>query len=124
MFVPLPTQIKYNMDSNRQQKVNELIKRELSLILQQKARGWFGPELITITEVRISPDLFIANVYMSIFPSGNKEQIINTARDIHGQIRFELGNRLRNQLRSIPELRFFADDTLEQLERIDNLLKK
>lgn len=112
------------MDSNRQQKINELIKRELSLIFQQKARTWFGPELITITEVRISPDLSVATIYMSIFPSANKEQIIQTAREIHGQIRFELGNRLRNQLRTIPELRFFADDTLEQLERIDNLLKK
>ncbi len=112
------------MDSNRQKKVNELIKRELSLIFQQNSREWFGPEMITVTEVRISPDLSIATVYLSVFPTQNRIQIMTKAGEIQGQIRFELGNRLRNQLRLIPELRFFEDDTFDQMERIDNLLKK
>lgn len=112
------------MESNRQKKVNELIKRELSLIFQQKSREWFGPELVTVTEARVSPDLSVATIYLSVFPTRNRELILAKAVEIQSQIRFELGNRLRNQLRMIPELRFFEDDTFDRMERIDNLLKK
>lgn len=112
------------MDSTRQMKVNELLKRELSGVFQLKARTLFGPELISITEVRISPDLSIARVYVSIFPSGNKDAIMNAISEQTALLRFELGNRVRNQLRIIPQLHFYLDDTLDQLEKIDNLLKK
>lgn len=112
------------MDSTRQMKVNELLRREMSGIFQLKGRSLFGPELISITEVRISPDLSIARVYLSIFPPNNKAAIMKAVSEQNATLRYELGNRVRNQLRKIPELHFFLDDTLDQLDRIDSLLKK
>lgn len=112
------------MDSTRQMKVNELLKREMSHVFQLKGKTLFGPELISITEVRISPDLSIARVYLSIFPSDNKKAIMAAVDENTALLRYELGNRVRNQLRKIPELHFFLDDTLDQLERLDTLLKK
>lgn len=112
------------MDSTRQMKVNELLKRELSGVFQLKGRNLFGPELISITEVRISPDLSLARVYLSIFPTDNKAAIMKAVSEQNAVLRFELGNRVRNQLRKIPELHFYLDDTFDQLDRIDALLKK
>lgn len=112
------------MDSTRQMKVNELLKRELSGVFQLKGRTLFGPELISITEVRISPDLSIARVYLSIFPTNNKATIMKAVEENNAVLRYELGTRVKNQLRKIPELHFFLDDTLDQLDRIDALLKK
>lgn len=112
------------MDSTRQEKIKELLKRELSLIFQQKGRSLFGPELISITEVRISPDLSIARVYLSIFPTENKKTIMEAVDERNAQLRYELGNRVRNQLRIIPELHFYLDDTFDQMDRINELLKK
>ena len=112
------------MDSTRQQKVNELLKREISGVFQLKGRSLFGPELISITEVRISPDLSIARVYLSIFPTTNKAAIMKAVEEQNGVLRYELGGRVRHQLRKIPELHFYLDDTLDQLDKIDLLLKK
>lgn len=112
------------MDSTRQLKVNELLKRELSGVLQLKGRTLFGPELISVTEVRISPDLSLARVYLSVFPTDNKVAVMKAISEANSVIRFELGNRVRNQLRKIPELHFYLDDTFDQLDRIDALLKK
>lgn len=83
----------------------------------------FGPELISVTEVRITPDLSIAKVYLSIFPTNNKRAIMDAVDEQNSTLRFELGNRVKSQLRKIPELHFYLDDTLDQLEKIDNLLK-
>jgi len=112
------------MDSTRQMKVNELLKRELSGVLQLKGRSLFGPELISVTEVRISPDLSLARVYLSIFPSENKTAIMKAVSEQSGVLRYELGTRVRNQLRIIPELHFYLDDSFDQMDRIDSLLKK
>lgn len=112
------------MDSTRQLKVNELLKRELSGVLQLKGRTLFGPELVSVTEVRISPDLSLARVYLSVFPTDNKLAVMKAISEANSSIRFELGNRVRNQLRKIPELHFYLDDTFDQLDRIDALLKK
>lgn len=112
------------MDSTRQLKVNELLKRELSGIFQLKGRTLFGPELISVTEVRISPDLSLARIYLSIFPTDNKTAIMKAVSEANSTIRYELGNRVRNQLRKIPELHFYLDDTFDQLDRIETLLKK
>jgi ribosome-binding factor A len=112
------------MDSTRQMKVNELLKREISGVFQLKGRNLFGPELISITEVRISPDLSIAKVYISIFPTTNKVAIMKAVSEQNAVLRYELGTRVKNQLRKIPELHFYLDDTFDQLEKIDTLLRK
>ena len=110
------------MESTRQSKIARLIQKELSEIFLLQAKSMNGV-LISVTAVRISPDLSIARVYISVFPSNRGDEIVKNLNGNVRSIRFELGNRLRHQLRIIPELKFFIDDSLDYLERIDELLK-
>lgn len=80
--------------------------------------------MVSVTRARISPDLSICTAYLSIFPSEKSEEILANIKSNEKSIRYELGTRVRNQLRVIPELRFFLDDSLDYLEHIDELLKK
>lgn len=111
------------MESTRLQKVNRLIQKELSeiFLLQTKASNGI---LVSVTSVRISPDLSIARAHLSIFPSEKGEEILKSIQENTKPIRFELGQRIRKQVRKIPELAFYLDDSLDYLENIDNLLNK
>lgn len=80
--------------------------------------------LVSVTKVRISPDLSICTAYLSIFPSDKGEELLKNIVANEKTIRYELGTRVRNQLRIIPELRFFIDDSLDYIDRIDQLLRK
>ena len=80
--------------------------------------------MVSVTRVKISPDLSICTAYLSIFPSEKGEEILANINANGKSIRYDLGTRVRNQLRIIPELRFFIDDSLDYIERIDELLKK
>lgn len=80
--------------------------------------------LVSVTKVRISPDLSICTAYLSIFPSEKADELLENIRKNEKSVRYELGQRVRNQLRIIPELRFFIDDSLDYMEHIDELLKK
>ena len=80
--------------------------------------------LVSVSAVRISPDMSICRVYLSIFPSERSAEIIANINNNTKQVRFELGNRVRHQLRIIPELKFFVDDSLDYIEHIDELLAK
>ena len=110
------------MESTRQSKIARLIQKELSEIFLLQAKSMNGV-LVSVTAVRVSPDLSIARVYISVFPSERGDEIVKNLNGNMKQIRFDLGNRLRHQLRIIPELKFFIDDSLDYLERIDELLK-
>ena len=110
------------MESTRQSKIARLIQKELSEIFLLQAKSMNGV-LISVTAARISPDLSIARVYISVFPSDRSDEIVKNLNGNVRSISFELGNRLRHQLRIIPELKFFIDDSLDYLERIDELLK-
>lgn len=110
------------MESTRQSKISRLIQKELSEIFLLEAKSMNGV-LVSVTSTRISPDLSIARVYISVFPSDRSDEIVKNLNKNMRSIRFELGNRLRHQLRIIPELKFFLDDSLDYLERIDELLK-
>lgn len=110
------------MESTRQSKIARLIQKELSEIFLLQAKSMNGV-LISVTAARISPDLSIARVYISVFPSNRGDEIVKNLNGNVRSIRFELGNRLRHQLRIIPELKFFIDDSLDYLEHIDELLK-
>lgn len=110
------------MESTRQSKISRLIQKELSEIFLLQAKSMNGV-LVSVTSTRISPDLSIARVYVSVFPSDRSDEIVKNLNVNMRSIRFELGNRLRHQLRIIPELKFFIDDSLDYLERIDELLK-
>ena len=79
--------------------------------------------LVSVSVVRISPDMSIARVYLSIFPSEKGEELVKNINENMKSIRFELGTRVRHQLRIIPELKFFIDDSLDYLQKIDSLLK-
>ena len=92
-----------------------------------QAKGMRGV-MVTVSGCRVSPDLSYCNVYLSIFPSAKAQakaqEIVNNVTANIRTVRYDLGQRLRHQLRIIPELRFFVDDTIDQMERIDELLKK
>ncbi|EGQ15400.1 ribosome-binding factor A [Prevotella dentalis DSM 3688] len=111
------------MQETRQNKISRLLQKELAEIFQAQTRQMHGV-LISVTRVRISPDLSICSAYLSIFPSEQGEQLLQNITANEKSIRYELGRRVRNQLRIIPELRFFIDDSLDYIDRIDELLKK
>lgn len=111
------------MDNNRLQKINRLIQKELSEIFLIETRKMSGV-LISVTNVRVTPDLSIAYAYLSVFPSEKGAEIIENVNTNMKTIRFELGKRTGKQLRIIPELNFYLDDSLDYIENIDNLLKK
>jgi ribosome-binding factor A len=111
------------MQETRQNRICRLLQKELSLIFQSQTRAMRGV-MVSVTRVRVSPDLSICTAYLSIFPSEKSEELLQNIQRNTSQVRYELGTRVRNQLRIIPELRFFIDDSLDYIERIDNLLKK
>jgi ribosome-binding factor A len=111
------------MQETRQNKIARLLQKELSVIFQEQTRSLHGV-MVSVTRVRISPDLSICTAYLSIFPSEKSEELIKNITKNEQQIRYELGTRVRYQLRIIPELRFFIDDSLDYIERIDELLKR
>lgn len=112
------------MESTRQQKIARLIQKDLSDIFLVYAHQFGGGVLISVSEVRVSPDLGVANVYLSIFPDARQKEVMNRIEtDLHA-IRGKLGTLERHQLRIIPELRFFADETIQRMEHIDELLKQ
>ena len=111
------------MQETRQNRIARLLQKELAEIFQAQTRAMHGV-LVSVTRVRISPDLSICTAYLSIIPSDNAQQMLDNIRRNEKSVRYELGQRVRNQLRIIPELRFFIDDSLDYLEHIDQLLKK
>lgn len=113
------------MESIRQQKVARLVQRELSSYFQQQSLTLFNGALITVTVVRMSPDLSLAKVYLSIYSLKQKpDEIFEIIEEGKKNIRHALGQRIRNKIKAIPEIAFFIDDSLEYSERIEQLLKK
>lgn len=107
----------------RQQKFSRLIQKELSDIFQRDQRGLLGNSFITIVEVRVSPDLSLAKVYISMMLAPDKKAVLEKL-DVHKkEIRKALGERIRNQARIIPELAFFIDEVEEKAQRMDEILK-
>ena len=111
------------MQETRQTRIARLLQKELSLIFQSQTRMMHGT-MVSVTRVKISPDLSICTAYLSIFPSDKGEELMNNINANVKTIRYELGTRVRNQMRIIPELRFFIDDSLDYIEHIDELLGK
>ena len=111
------------METTRQSKIARLIQKDLSNIFQAQTRHMRGV-LVSVSVVRVSPDLSIAKVYLSVFPSARAEEILTNVNNNASQIRYELGNLERHQLRIIPELKFFLDDSLDYIENIDRLLNQ
>ena len=111
------------METTRQNKIARLIQKELSDIFLLQAKSMSGV-IVSVTNVRVTSDLSIAHAYISVFPSDKSEEIVNNLNGNMKSIRYDLGTRVRFQLRVIPELKFHVDDSLDYLEHIDELLKK
>lgn len=111
------------IQSTRQQKIARLIQRDVAEILQKECRGLGAGAMITVTTVRVSPDFAYAKIYFSIFPSSRSAEVLEELEKNNWLIRRELGKRIRNQLKIVPELQFFVDDSLEYIENINSLLK-
>jgi ribosome-binding factor A len=112
------------MESTRQLKVSRLLQKELGTYFQREAGSICPGKLITVTQVRITPDLSIARIYLSIFPSVNAEDELMSVKTHYKPIRHELGKSVKNQLRIVPELEFYIDDSLDYYYHIDDLMKK
>lgn len=111
------------MESTRQAKIARLLQKELSEIFRQQTAKTHGT-IITVSTVRISPDLSVAKVYLSIFPSEKAEDTLKSINSSAQTIRYELAKKVRFQLRKTPALSFFIDDSLDYIENIDHLLNK
>jgi ribosome-binding factor A len=109
--------------SERTEKVNKLLQRELAEIFQIACRDFYKGVMITVTTVRVSPDLSVAKIYLSIFPGTNTENILEDISNNKKYFRHQLGQRIRNQVKTIPDLSFFLDDSLDYIDNIDDLLK-
>ena len=111
------------MESTRQKKVSRLIQKEVAEIFLKKGSELAHGKMISVTKVRVSPDLSFAKVYISIYPSAGQDDILKSVQDHSSKIRFEMGQKIRRQLRIVPEIAFFIDDSLDYIEKIDKLLK-
>ena len=110
--------------STRQQKVARELQRDLAEIIRSKGMAAFGGAMVTVSEVRVSPDLSIAKVYVSIFPSEKQSEVMGSLQDQNRLLRGELGRKVGKQLRIVPELVFYLDTSIDYAEHIDELLKK
>jgi len=111
------------MTTTRQQKVSRLLQRELGDYFQKRGPEMTGGKMVTVTIVRITPDLGLARVYLSLFPGEGHEASIEAVNHAGPSIRSEMGRRMRHQLKHIPAFEFFLDDSLDYIDKIDNLLK-
>lgn len=111
------------MESTRQAKIARLLQKELSEIFRQQTAKTHGV-LVSVSTVRVSPDLSVAKAYLSIFPSDKAAEMIESINHSAKTIRYELAQKVRFQLRKTPELQFYLDDSLDYIENIDSLLEK
>jgi ribosome-binding factor A len=111
------------MESKRQKKVSRLIQKEVADIFLRRGSELAHGKMVSITKVRISPDLSFAKIYISIYPSATQDDVLRAINDHSSKIRFEMGQKIRRQLRIVPEIAFFIDDSLDYIDNIDRLLK-
>lgn len=112
------------MESIRQQQVNKIIQIALSDIFQREAREILGSAMVTISSVKVTPDLYNAKIYLSIYNTPNPNELLKLIDYNNKEIRGLLGRKIRNKVRVIPELAFYRDDTMDEVIKIESLLKE
>ena len=112
------------MESKRQQKFAGVIQQDLAAIFQREGINYLPNTLITITRVRVTPDLAIARVFLSFFNNTNTSSALQIIKQHSSEIRYKLGARIKDQVRIIPQLEFFVDDTGDYVERMDKIFDK
>lgn len=108
----------------RQEKIATLVKKELSILFQEKGMRAYDGTMVTVTVVRVSPDLGVAKAYLSLFTQKDKNEILDLIKADVNWFKNEIAKKVKNQLRKMPDLIFYLDDSLDKAEEIDNLLKK
>jgi ribosome-binding factor A len=109
------------MESKRQQKFAGVIQQDLAEIFQREVMNFLPNTLVTITKVRVTPDLAIARVFLSFFNSVDAAASLSTVKAHASEIRYKLGVKIKNQVRVVPQLEFFVDDTNDYVEKMDQL---
>ena len=111
-------------ETTRQQKISKQIQRDIADIFQKECRELFKGLLLTVTAVRVSPDFSYSKIYVSVFPFDKAEEVLSILERENRFIRKTLGTKLRHQVKSIPEIEFFIDDSLEYIENIDKAINR
>lgn len=113
------------MESIRQKQVGELIRRYFGMILTEEGGNIYGRDkLVTVTDVKMTPDLLIAKIYISVYGTENKQEVILMLEDTHTRLRQALAGKIGKQMRRMPEIEFFLDDTVDEMYRVDDLLNR
>ena len=113
------------METKRQRQVGELVKRNFSMVLQQEGTYIYGAEpLVTVTSVKMSPDLSLAKIYVSIWNTENPQAVMLHLEEDHNRLRQSLGQRLRRHVRRIPDIAIYQDETLDEIYRVDSLFDR
>ena len=110
------------MESTRQKKISRQLQKDLSEIFQLEGRTLFSTSFVSVTVVRVSPDLSVARAYLSVFGVENKEELLAEINQMAYYLRKKLAARVRNQMRKVPELKFFLDDSVDYAQNIESLL--
>ncbi|MBR5300810.1 MAG: 30S ribosome-binding factor RbfA [Bacteroidales bacterium] len=113
-----------NVESTRQLKVAKEIQKHMAEIIRSKGMAAFGGALVSVSGVKISPDLSVAKIYVSVFPSDKAEAVMGALEENARPLRGELGSKVGKQLRIVPEIIFYLDSSLDYVEHIEELLKK
>ena len=113
------------MESKRQLQVAEMVRRHIGTLLQQEGPYIYGAEvLVTVTNVKMSPDMGLAKIYLSVYNTENKQAVILQMEDQHFRIRQAFSQRVKKKMRRVPELQFFIDDTLDEMYRLNELFNQ
>lgn len=111
-------------ESKRQQRFAGIIQQDLASIFQREGKNWLSGAFVTVTKVRMTPDLAIARVYLSFLDNKNSAEVIKNIRSHSSEIRYKLGLKIKNQARIVPSLEFFVDDTNAYVEHMDRLFEQ
>ena len=112
------------METIRQERINNLLQKDLGEIFQIEMRHVTQGAMITVTKVKVTPDLSVAKVYLRLLAAADKDALLKNIRSHTKEIRGKLGNRIKNQLRVVPNLSFYIDDSLDYIENLDSLLSE
>lgn len=113
------------MESKRQRQVAEIIKRNFSFVLQQEGSYIYGAKpLVTVTEVKVTPDMSLAKIYLSIWNTDNKQAVLLQMEEEHQRLKQAMAARVKRQLRRLPEMSYFEDEMLDEMYKVDNLFDR
>ena len=112
------------METKRQKQISELLRRNISMVLMEEGSYIFEGAFVTVTSVKVSPDLLNAKVYLSVFNTENKQEVMMNIDENNFRLKHALASKIGKQIRRIPELQFFLDETLDEVFKMDQLFAK